>query len=446
VRKATATGTALLVVLATLLLGLSPASATTAPSPADTPAPTATDGSGGTPPAGEVIRARVRTEDGENVAGVRITVERDAKQVAEGVTDDRGTAEITVPEPGPYTVVLDTESVPEAFADLEPRQDSIDTTVSEGNPRTVAFRLGEGGAVAAGGGFGLDRLPQLVVNGLRFGLIVALASIGLSLIFGTTGLTNFAHGELVTFGALVAYFFNVVTGLQLIPATILTVLVCAGFGWLNDRGLWAPLRRRGTGLIAMMIVSIGLAIFLRYLFLYVFGGTSKFFADYQAQAGVGFGPVALRPADWISMAVATVVIIGVGLALLRTRLGKATRAVADNPALAAASGIDVDRVIRTVWIGGAALAGLAGVLLGLAQAVNFQMGFQILLLVFAAVTLGGLGTAFGALVGSLIVGVFIEVSTLVIPTELKNVGALAVLIVILLIRPQGILGRAERIG
>ncbi len=125
------------------------------------------------------------------------------------------------------------------------------------------------------------------------------------------------------------------------------------------------------------------------------------------------------------MAVAVVVLLATIIALQRTRIGKATRAVSDNPALASASGIDVDRVIRVVWIAGAALAGLAGILLGLAQGVNFQMGFQILLLIFAAVTLGGLGTAYGALVGSLVVGLFISVSTLWIPVELKNVGALS---------------------
>jgi neutral amino acid transport system permease protein len=146
------------------------------------------------------------------------------------------------------------------------------------------------------------------------------------------------------------------------------------------------------------------------------------------------------------MAISVAALLAVAFFLLRTRLGKATRAVADNPALASASGIDVDRVISIVWISGAALAGLSGVLLGIAQQVNFQMGFQILLLVFAAVTLGGLGTAFGALVGSIIVGIFVEMSTLVIPTELKNVGALAILILILLVRPQGILGRAQRVG
>jgi branched-chain amino acid transport system permease protein len=146
------------------------------------------------------------------------------------------------------------------------------------------------------------------------------------------------------------------------------------------------------------------------------------------------------------MAVAVIVLGGVIFALVRTRIGKATRAVADNPALAAASGIDVDRVIRVVWMAGATLAGLAGILLGLAQGVNFQMGFQVLLLIFAAVTLGGLGTAYGALVGSIVVGIFITVSTLWIPVELKNIGALGILIVILLVRPQGIMGRAQRVG
>jgi branched-chain amino acid transport system permease protein len=127
-------------------------------------------------------------------------------------------------------------------------------------------------------------------------------------------------------------------------------------------------------------------------------------------------------------------------------LGKASRAVADNPALAAASGIDVERVINVVWILGAVLAGYAGVMMGLNQGVQFIMGSDTLLLIFAAVTLGGLGTAFGAIVGSMIVGLFIQLSTLIIPTELKYVGALAVLIIILLVRPQGIMGRKERIG
>jgi branched-chain amino acid transport system permease protein len=132
---------------------------------------------------------------------------------------------------------------------------------------------------------------------------------------------------------------------------------------------------------------------------------------------------------------------------MTTQTGKATRAISDNPDLAAASGIDVDRVIRIVWIVAAGLAGLSGVLWAYFRpGIKWDMGAQILLLIFAAVTLGGLGTAFGALLGALVVGLLVEVSSLVIPSDLKYVGALVVLIVILLVRPQGILGRKERIG
>ena len=144
--------------------------------------------------------------------------------------------------------------------------------------------------------------------------------------------------------------------------------------------------------------------------------------------------------------VGVAMLVAVSLLLQLTRLGKATRAVSDNPALAASSGINVERVISAVWIGGAALAGLSGALLGLTQGFDYQIGFKLLLLVFAAVVLGGLGTIWGAMVGAFIIGIFIEVSTLVIPAELKFVGALVVLIIVLLVRPQGLLGKAQRVG
>ena len=268
----------------------------------------------------------------------------------------------------------------------------------------------------------------------------------MSLIFGTTGLTNFAHGELLTLGGMVTYFFNKL-GLHLIPAALLALVfaVVVG-GFLQDRYLWKPLRRRGTGLIAMLVVSIGLGLFIRYLFLYVFGGSKQQFLQYSGQAGWQIGPLSLTPKATIG------ILIGIGLIgltiawLLKSQMGKASRAVADNPSLAAASGIDVERVIMTVWILGAFLAGYGGIMMGLNQGVQFIMGSDVLLLIFAAVTLGGLGTAYGAIIGSLIVGLFIQLSTLFIPTELKYVGALVVLIVILLVRPQGIMGRRERVG
>ena len=399
--------------------------------------------SGAATAAGETVQGTLRNGT-EAVAGVTITVTTAAgAAVGEAVTDEAGKFVIPVPEAGDYTVTLEVSTLPEGVAIREGRSSTVTLPVAVGQERPVLFPLGEGTRNVQSN---LDRLPQLALEGLNFGLIIALAAVGLSLIYGTTGLVNFAHGELITLGALLAYLFNVTLGLQLIPAAILAVIGAALLGGVQDRLLWRPLRKKGTGLIAMLVVTIGLALLARGFFLYLFGGSTAPFNDYQVQEGYDLGPVSLAPKDLISMLLCIAMLLAVAYALLRTRIGKATRAVSDNPALAASSGIDVERVISTVWIAGAGLAGLAGILLALAQQVSFQLGFQILLLVFAGVTLGGLGTAFGALVGSLVVGIFTQVSTLFVPTELKNAGALVVLILILLVRPQGILGRAERVG
>jgi branched-chain amino acid transport system permease protein len=195
-----------------------------------------------------------------------------------------------------------------------------------------------------------------------------------------------------------------------------------------------------------MIISIGVSLLLRYLLLYFFGGDTRPYAQYVDQSSYEVGPLLFAPKDIAIIGIAVVVLVMVSLALSRTRIGKAMRAVSDNPPLAASSGINVSTVIAVVWAGGAALAGLSGVLLGVDQQVEYQTGFKILLLVFAAVTLGGLGTIWGAMLGSVIVGLLVEMSTLFVPTELKYVGAFVALIVILLVRPQGLLGRRERVG
>src|SRR5690606_13255311 len=168
--------------------------------------------------------------------------------------------------------------------------------------------------------------------------------------------------------------------------------------------------------------------------------------DYRIQRRWNFHYFELAPKDGVIMIVAVVVLVAVALALQFSRIGKAMRAVADNRDLAASSGIDVEKVIRWVWIAGSALAALGGVLFATTEAVGWEMGFRILLLMFAGVTLGGLGTAYGALFGGLVVGVFIQTSTLIIPSDMKNVGALLLLVLVLLVRPQGLFGRAERIG
>ena len=281
-----------------------------------------------------------------------------------------------------------------------------------------------------------------------------MSALGLSMIFGTTGLTNFAHGELITFGAMVALAVDQLPGairiggtnITVIIALIVTFFVSGAFGWANDAALWRPLRRRGTGVIAMMIVSIGLSIFLRSIFQYIGGAQSRNYSQYSAVTPYKIGPLLVTPKEIAVAVIGMLILLATTLLLQYSRLGKATRAVADNPALASASGINVERVIMAVWIGGAALAGLAGGLLGVTQGFNYQLGFKILLLVFAAVVLGGLGTIYGAILGAFVIGTLVEVSTLFIPAELKYVGALAVLIIVLLIRPQGLLGKAQRVG
>ena len=393
--------------------------------------------------AGEGVRGTLNNA-GERVAGATVTVEDEGgEEVGKAETDEKGGFAIPVPEAGKYVVKLDLDTLPEDVTVRTEGGEEREVTVRTGSVAPVLFILGEGNRETTGTA---TRALQLLVRGIQFGLVIAMGAIGLSLIFGTTGLTNFAHGEFLTGGALAAYFFNVTVGMNLIPATLLAIIVGMVFGGLIDKGLWGPLRRRGTGLIAALVVSIGLALVMRYVFLYFFGGSSRSYGQYATQRPIEIGPIDIPPRDLVIMALSIIVLTVVGLALIKTRLGKATRAVADNPSLAASSGIDVERVINVVWIIGTALAALGGVFLALSQQVSYLLGFQILLLLFAGVTLGGLGTAFGALVGSLVIGIFTQLSTLVIPAELQNVGALVVLILILVVRPQGILGRAERVG
>ncbi len=440
--------TAVVALLLSALLPVVPAAAAADTTTADTttaqaatPSPTGRSASpGATPRGAERIRGTLTDENRAPVPGVVIIVERDGVEIARATSDDTGRFTVPVPGPGAYVVRIDRASLRPG---LEPQVDRREVRVRSGAAAPALFAFGQQTRREVSR---FDRAPQLLVGGVQFGLVLAMAAIGLSLIFGTTGLTNFAHGELITGGALLAYLFNAGFGLNLALAAVLAVVVGALIGGALDRGLWRPLRRRGTGLVATLVVSIGLALVLRYTYLYVFGGGPRSYLQYATQSPLQVGPVTVLPRDLVIVAVSLVALIGVGVVLQRTRLGKATRAVADNPALAASSGIDVERVVTSVWVAGAGLAVLGGVFLALSQQVSYQMGENVLLLLFAGVTLGGLGTAYGALVGSLVIGVFTQLSTLFIPAELQVVGALVVLILILVVRPQGILGRAERVG
>lgn len=395
--------------------------------------------------AGDAIVGTLTGPDGTPVTGVEISV-TSPEFTGSATTDAEGNFRVDLPAGGTYDIEIDVTTLPAGIS-LERPDDATRSLLVLGGEKKLLIPLttGEGGG---GGGSGVsgEQIVQLLADGVMYGLLIALGALGLNLVFGTTGLTNFSHGDLITLGAFAALLFNQ-AGLNIIIAAPLAVIVCAVlFGWGQNKILWKPLRKRKTGLIAAMIVSIGLAIVLRYTIALFFGSGPKTYAQYAGQAGIALGPFNTTPKQLVLAAVAVVLIVGTVLWVQRSRIGKATRAVADNPALASATGIDVERVISVVWIVAAGLAAFAGVYLGMTQNSIWNMGQRILLVLFAAVILGGLGTVYGAIVGAFVVGIFVQLTTLIIPTEMKTVGALFLMIVILLIRPQGLLGRRERVG
>lgn len=446
----TTTATARRSVLATLLLvaGLVAAilALTAAPARAETPAPAAAS-----EPCVAAADVGCLTGTLRDVGdGVVVTADGPGGSFRTE-TDADGRWTIAISQPGEYSVQVDPDTLPEGVT-LTGTDPQV-RTVALGANTAVLFSVqgaAQEGAGATEGasasGFNWDRLAQQAASGLRLGLLLALAAVGLSLIYGTTGISNFAHGELVTLGGLLAFVFANLMGLNIWLAGLVVVALTALFGFAQDVVIWRPLRRRGLSLTQLMIVTIGMSLALQYTFQFFIGASTVRIITANPRP-VQFGPISLSQDSLIAMGIAVVVLVAVGLVLLRTRIGRATRAVSDNPALAAASGINVDLVIRLTWIAATALAGLAGILLGLVlNGINWMTGMQLLLLLFSAVTLGGLGTAFGALFGALIIGMTVELTNIWLPGDFKYATALLLLIVLLLVRPQGLFGRKERVG
>ncbi|MEU4164131.1 branched-chain amino acid ABC transporter permease [Actinoplanes sp. NPDC026670] len=390
------------------------------------------------------FRGLLRDGERQPVSGAVVEIRDGGTTVGTDTTDEKGRWEIIpVDGPGTYTIAIDTTTATGHFAgdsyQVEKELVESPTTLPVLN---VVVSTTESSAPVASFG---DRLAQRAVSGLNLGLLIAIAAIGLSLVFGTSRFTNFAHGESVTFGGLMGFVLAHLAGLPLLAAAAIATVLGAAFGWSQDVVFWRPLRRRGVSLITLMIASIGISMAIRSLMQFLFGNAARGMTT-ETWGTITLGPVVLPATSYAGMAISVVVLVAVGLWLTRSRIGKATRAISNNTALAATSGVDVDRITRIVWTLAGALAALSGVLLGVFNQVSFDMGFNLLLLMFAGVILGGLGTAFGTLAGSIVVGVCTEVLVLWVPADMKYVGGLAVLVIVLLVRPQGIFGRRERIG
>ena len=299
-------------------------------------------------------------------------------------------------------------------------------------------------------------------NGLLLGVIISVAAVALSLLYSVTRIVNFAHGEIIALGAILTLFFSGSVDSRVLfldrfspleinftVSAILAVILCGIFGGLLELLLFRPLRRSNVGNIAVLVVTIGLSIFVRHLYLlFATGKVQNFPLELQRRETYLFFD--MTPRNLKVLIAAIMVMSAVGLILSYTKLGKAMRAVRDSEELANVSGVNSDYIIFITWVFSSMLAGLAGIFQAIINDVRWNMGFLILLLIFAGTVLGGIGTSFGAMVGGFIIGVLVQISV-GLPfmeghVEAKNAVALAIMILILLFRPQGIFGKKERIS
>jgi branched-chain amino acid transport system permease protein len=252
------------------------------------------------------------------LAGVGVSIEGPDGFSAEIKTDSLGAWEVLIPSKGTYSATINEGDLPSGQALTDPTKGTVKANVFMlGVELRLLFPVGPGVEKATM----LERSAQLTVDGLILGLIIALAALGLNLIFGTTGLTNFAHGEILTFAGLLTYYFSAIAKLPVLLAAPIAVLLSAFIsGFLQDRYLWKPLRKRGTGLIAMLVVSIGFAIFLRYFFLFLFGGDTRQLPQYAGQAGLELGLVNITPKSILTTVIGVGFIVFATLWLLRTRM------------------------------------------------------------------------------------------------------------------------------
>lgn len=390
-----------------------------------------------------LVISGVLVADGVRLSGVQIQIT--GAGIDEIVTsDDEGKWSLPVPEKADYQIALITATLPSGVELVDSTATVLEVRSSDWLTSTATRNFRFVGTAVQTTSL-MDQILQRFVAGIIFGSLLALASVGLSLIFGTTGLSNFAHGEAVTLGGITAWLAGSILGLPIALVIVLGLIVGGLSGYIQNQVLWMPLRRRGTKLVQMMIVSIGLAIVLRYSYLFFIDGTTKSYTG-GLSGVISFGPIKLTQGSILTFVLAIAVLLAFAWFLTKTRVGRATRAVSDNISLAEASGIDSEKIIKVVWIAGSALAALGGILLALYRQVSWSMGFEILLLIFAAVVLGGLGSAYGALLGSFIVGVLVELSSLVLPADLKYASALFLMILVLVFRPQGVLGKKQRVG
>jgi len=332
-----------------------------------------------------------------------------------------------------------------------------------------------GGVKVIGGSVGLSSFLIKLTNGILRGLVIGLAGIGLSMTYSILGFANFAHGDFITVGAFMGTMTSfivagvvgaatydigtlallkveasqlglAITGGPLAFAAIVLGLLVAGVGTVGvvllvDRLAFEPIRDRSS--VSLLITSIGVALVIRYLVNFVWGTSkrSTYGGTWDLAISVGNGTVKIDAHDLALVVISVSLMLAVHLLLQTSKLGKAMRAMADNKDLARVTGIPTDRVIRFTWILGGSLTGVAGYTWVLWRGTfGWFDGWLFLLLVFAAVILGGIGSIYGAMAGGVIIGLALALSTIFIPSTLAKASAFALMIVVLVVKPSGLFG------
>lgn len=299
--------------------------------------------------------------------------------------------------------------------------------------------------------------PQALMDGLISGSVIGLGAIGLTLTYSILRFANFAHGEFLAAGAYFALTVSALIGM--LVGGSLEPLAPFSFGWALpvaavasmaltaalalglDALLFGRLRRRGSVMIIVVMASFGAAMALRSALEFIYTSKPAYFTrELQIAIPIG-GDIRATPDQLLALCVTGLLVVAVHLLLAHSPAGRAMRAVSENPALAGLAGVDVEKVIRMVWIVGAALACTAGTIAGLLVQIRPYMGLDLLLPLFAATILGGIGSVPGAVLGGLIVGLCEALAVQLVGAEWRAAVAFTILTAVLLIRPSGIFGR-----
>ncbi|MBE9034951.1 branched-chain amino acid ABC transporter permease [aff. Roholtiella sp. LEGE 12411] len=280
------------------------------------------------------------------------------------------------------------------------------------------------------------QFAQLIVNGIAVGSIIALAAVGLTLTYGILRLSNFAHGDFLTLGAYLTWLVNTL-GVNIWLSMILAAIGTVAAMLLSEKLLWSRMRSIRATSTTLIIISIGLALFIRNGIILIWGGKNQNY-DVPVTTALDILGLKVPQNQLLVLGLAVLAILALHYLLQNTKIGKAMRAVADDLDLARVSGINVDRVIMWTWLIAGTLTSLGGSMYGLITAVRPNMGWFLILPLFASVILGGIGNPYGAIAAAFIIGIVQEISTPWLGSQYKQGVALLIMILVLLIRPKGL--------